>query len=180
MRGSWNRPGFRGFNGPGVTAAGTGAQGGTSGSGPVPAVSGGNSVQGDGIDFIYQTPNVASLANGAGSGAQDIQFDNNSTFWWLRTTFTVDINAAAFLVNTQPIPLITVQIQDTGNGMSFMNAPIPIYAMAGYIAGLPYILPKPQFIQPNASYSFTFANYDAAVTYTNLRLQLHGARIFNS
>jgi hypothetical protein len=160
------RPGFRGFGD--ATASGGG----------VPAASGGNATQGKGIDFVYQTPTVASIAHGTSSGAQPIQFDNNSTFLWLRSTYSVDESAAAFTSGAYPVPLITVTIQDTGNGMQFMNAPIPVYSIAGRDATLPYILPTPQLVQPNASYSFNFANYDAAQLYTNLRFQMHGFRIF--
>jgi hypothetical protein len=186
------RGGFGSFKGPrfGRLSDGTIVQlpsgpatGGTAQAPPgssIPPGAGGNSVQGKGINFVYQTPLVATINHGASSGAQPIQFDNNSTFLWLRSTFVVDIAAAAFLIGTIPIPLITVSIQDTGNGMSFMNAPIPIYTIAGAEGELPYILPTPQLIQPNASYSFSFVNNDAAVNYTNLRMQLHGFRIFNT
>jgi hypothetical protein len=145
----------------------------------VPPSAGGNATQGKGIAFTYSTPVYASLANGVSSGAQIIQFDNNSTFQWLRSFFTCDLSSAGFTESTQPIPLITVQITDTGNGMSFMNAAVPVYTVAGILPGLPFILPVPQFVQPNASYSFTFANYSAASTYTNLRFSLVGYRMFN-
>jgi hypothetical protein len=148
--------------------------------GNIPQAAGGNSVQGKGIVFVYQTPNVAAVAHGAASGSQVIQFDNNSTFLWLRTTFSADIAGAAFTTSTQPLPLITATIQDTGNGMQFMNAAIPVYQIAGIEPGFPYMLPTPQLIQPNASYSFNFSNYDAAVNYANVRMQLHGFRIFRT
>lgn len=143
----------------------------------VPANAGGNATQGRGIFFTYQTPSVASLAAGASSGAQIIQFDNNSTFTWLRTCVAADIAGAVQTVSSIVVPLVTLQITDTGNGMSFMNAPIPLEAIAGS-AQLPFILPVPQFIQPNASYSFNFTNYSAATTYANLRVQLIGMRVF--
>lgn len=149
-------------------------------AGAVPVNVGGNAVQGKGIVFTYQTPTVTSVAHGASSGSQIIQFDNNSTFLWLRSTFSADIAGAAFLNDTVPCPLITVTIADTGNGMQFMNAPIPVFEIAGISPGLPYILPTPQLIQPNASYAFNFANYDASVAYANLRFQMHGFRIFST
>lgn len=148
----------------------------------VPSQAGGGNVQGRGLYFTYQTPNVASLAAGAAT-AVTIQFDQNSVFNWLRTTFTVDKANAAQTSSTQPIPFVTLQITDTGNGMSFMNGPIPLYSMAGYEGNLPYVLPTPQLVQSNASYQFQWASYSTAgggnETYTNLRLQLHGYRIFN-
>lgn len=159
---------------------GMGRLGDTNTAAAVPPSQGGNAVQGKGIVFVYQTPNVATLNHGNASGSQVIQFDNNSTFLWLSSTFTADIAAAAFTAATQPLPLITATIQDTGNGMQFMNAALPVYQIAGIEPGFPYILPTPQLIQPNASYSFNFSNYDAAVNYTNVRMQLHGFRIFRT
>jgi hypothetical protein len=147
--------------------------------GQIPDYAGGNAISGKGIFFTYQTPNIASLANGASSGNQIIQFDNNSTFLWLRATVVADIAGAVQTNSTEVIPLCTIQITDTGNGMSFMNAPIPLAAIAGE-ARLPFILPVPQFIQPNASYSFNFTNYSAATTYANLRYQLIGFRMFQT
>jgi hypothetical protein len=148
----------------------------------VPSQAGGGNVQGRGLYFTYQTPVIASIAPGAAT-AVTIQFDQNSVFNWLRTTFTVDKTNAAQTSSTQPIPFVTLQITDTGNGMSFMNGPIPIYAMAGLEGNLPYVLPTPQLVQANASYQFQWASYSTGgggnETYTNLRLQLHGYRIFN-
>lgn len=148
-------------------------------SSAVPANAGGALVQGKGLDFKYQTPIIASLANGA-SQQVTIQFDQNSSFNWLRTTYTVDLAGAAETESAIIVPLVTVQITDQGSGMSFMNAPIPVYSIAGATGSLPYVLPTPQLIQPNASYVYQFANYSAGTTYTNLRLQFHGYRIFNS
>src|SRR5277367_976994 len=118
--------GFRGF---GDTPAGA-SQGASLPGAMVPAVAGGNMTQGQGIVFDYQTPNIATINHGAASGAQIIQFDNNSTFLWLRSTFSVDVSAAAFST-TPPYPLIDMTIQDTGNGMQFMNAAVKIYSIAG-------------------------------------------------
>ena len=146
----------------------------------VPPGAGGNATQGKGIAFTYSTPVFATLNHGASSGSQIIQFDNNSTFQWLRSFFAYDVSAAQYTESSQPVPLITVNITDTGNGMSFMNAPVPVYSVAGIFSGLPYILPVPQFVQPNASYAFNFTNNDAAVNYTNLRFLLIGYRQFNT
>jgi hypothetical protein len=148
----------------------------------VPSQAGGGNVQGRGLYFTYQTPVVASIAAGAATTVT-IQFDQNSVFNWLRTTFTVDKTNAVQTSSSQPIPFVTLQITDTGNGMSFMNGPVPVYAMAGLEGNLPYVLPTPQLVQANASYQFQWASYSTAgggnETYTNLRLQLHGYRIFN-
>jgi hypothetical protein len=145
----------------------------------IPSQAGGGNVQGRGLVFQYQTPTIASLGNGA-STTVTIQFDQNSVFNWLRTTISANLASDTF--ETTEKPMLTLQITDTGNGQSFMNAPIPVSAIAGS-AQLPYVLPTPQFIQSNASYQFQWANYSGtgatATTYYNIRLQLQGYRIFN-
>src|SRR5271168_3687222 len=149
----------------------------------IPSQAGGGNVQGRGLYFTYQTPVIATLAPGAAT-TNTIQFDQNSVFNWLRTTFTADLTNAAETISTLINPYVTLQITDTGNGMSFMNGPIPVTSMAGFKGELPYVLPTPQLVQSNASYQFQWASFSTAgggnETYTNLRLQLHGYRIFNS
>jgi hypothetical protein len=149
----------------------------------IPINAGGGKVQGRGLYFMYQTANIATLAPAA-STTNTVIFDQNSVFNWLRTTFSVDKTNAAETVSTLVAPFVTLQITDTGNGMSFMNAPIPIIEMAGFKGELPYVLPTPQLIQANATYQFQFTSFSTAgggnETYTNLRVQLHGYRIFNN
>ena len=175
------RPGFRGF-GTGVVPGGTAGGTATAPAGAgVPAGYGGNAVQGKGIVFTYSTP-AQNVASGATGAAQQVLFDNNSVFVWLRSTFRADTGtitaATAFAYDTIPVPNVTVLIQDSGSGMSFMNAAVPIYEIASNIPGLPYLLPTPQLIQANASYSVTFQNYDGANAY-NLQWSFEGFRIFN-
>jgi len=143
--------------------------------------------------FTYQTPNIASIA-AAASTTNTIQFDNDSAFEWIKTTYTVDltnhatgISAAGGATGTPTaqdaivVPFVTLQIQDTGQGSYYSNAAIPVYQLAGGAPGLPYVLPAPQIIAPNASLQFNWTSYSTAgggnETYNNLRLQLHGWKI---
>lgn len=162
----------------GFGACGPSAAGGTGNmTGPVPSNQGGNAVQGRGIVFNYVV-SLASLAAGATSSAIPLQFDANSVFVWERSSFSATINHAAFTYNAVPVPNVGVVITDTGKGASFMNASVPVYQIASVIPGLPYMLPTPQLIQANASFTWTFNNFDAAVTYTDISFQLHGFRVF--
>jgi hypothetical protein len=130
--------------------------------------------------FTYQTPNIASLVAG-GSATNSIVFDNDSAFEWTKTTYTVDKTNAAQTVNTVPVPFVTLQIQDTGQGSYYSNAAIPIGVMAGGTPGLPYVMPAPQIISPNATLAFNFVSFSTAgggnETYNNLRIQLQGWKI---
>jgi hypothetical protein len=139
--------------------------------------------------FTYQTPNIASLA-AAAAATNTIQFDNDSAFEWIKSTYTVDkANAITMMAgsgtvatnNSIAIPFVTLQIQDTGQGSYYSNQPIPVYQIAGGSPGLPYVMPAPQIIAPNASLQFNWLSYSTAgggnETYTNLRFQLHGWKI---
>lgn len=130
--------------------------------------------------FTYQTQNIASLAPGI-AATNAIQFDNDSAFEWVKSTYTVDKANAVETNNSIILPFVTLQIQDTGQGSYYENAPVPVFSMASGNAGLPYVLPAPQIIAPNASLQFNWLSYSTAgggnETYTNLRLQLHGWKI---
>ena len=129
--------------------------------------------------FVYQTTNVATLAPG-GSTTNSILFDNDSVFEWTKISVAADVSNAAQTNSSIVVPLVTMQIQDTGQGRYYSNAAIPLSVYAGAF-GLPYVLPAPQFIAPNATLQFTFASYETAgggnITYDNLRIQLHGFKI---
>lgn len=129
--------------------------------------------------FIYQTPNIASLAPGA-STTNSILFDADSVFEWTKISVYADISNAVQTASSIVVPLVTMQIQDTGQGAYYSNAAIPLSVYAGAF-GLPYVLPAPQFITPNATLQFTFASLETAgggnTTYNNLQVQLHGFKI---
>lgn len=125
--------------------------------------------------FTYQTPNIASIA-AAANATNTILFDNDSVFEWTKLTVFCDIAGAVQTNSSIVIPLVTLQIQDTGQGAYYSNAAIPLGAYAGAF-GLPYVLPAPQYIAPNATLQFSWSNYSAATTYANLRIQLHGFKI---
>lgn len=129
--------------------------------------------------FTYQTPNIASLA-AAASATNSITFDNDSAFMWTKITVQADLTNAAQTSSSLVIPFVTVQIQDTGQGAYYSNAAIPVEAYMGQL-GLPYVLPAPQIIAPNATLQFNWASFSTAgggnQTYTNLRMQLHGWKI---
>lgn len=130
--------------------------------------------------FTYQTPNIASIAPGA-AATNAITFDNDSAFEWTKTTYSVDLTNAALTDGTIPIPFVTLQIQDTGQGSYYSNAAVPLFTIASMKLGLPYIMPAPQIIAPNATLQFTWQSYSTAgggnQTYNNLRIQLQGWKI---
>lgn len=129
-----------------------------------------------GIFFIYQTPNIAALAPAANS-PQPLQFDQDSNFVLQKISYFCDIAGAVQTDSTRVLPLVTLQITDSGNSQGFMNAPVPIPAFLGD-GRLPFVLPQPMVIRPNATLQFNFTNYSAGTTYANLRIDLIGIKRF--
>lgn len=145
---------------------------------PTPNVDAQRYIEGRRMFYIYQTPNVASIA-AAASATNTIQFDIDSVFCWLRICVFADIAGAVQTVSSLVVPLVTMQVTDTGSGTNFFNNPIPLGAIAGS-AQLPFVMPSPQFVQPAASLQFAFANFSNATTYANLRVQLIGFKVYGS
>lgn len=127
--------------------------------------------------FVYTLPVISSLAAGA-SSSQTITFDQDSTFFWTKTTYFVDLNAAAFVDGTRPIPLLSVSMTDTGSGRLLTSSTMPIDGIAGYKASEPYILPVPRKWAPNSTLRVTITNYSAVTTYTNIYMLFHGVKSY--
>lgn len=169
--------GFRGYaRHPGLGAIA--AQQGATIPTPTPNIDAQRYIEGRRMFYIYQTPNIASIA-AAASTTNTIQFDIDSVFCWMRTNVFVDIAGAVQTPSSLVVPLVTLQVTDTGSGTNFFNNPIPIGSIAGS-GQLPFVLTTPQFVQPAASLQFAYANFSAATTYANLRLQLIGFKVYGS
>ena len=126
-------------------------------------------------DFFAYTIAFVALASGAASqGAIQIQAD--SDFELSKFTMFADIAAAVETEATRVLPLVTIQITDTGTGRALFNAPLPIPAIMGD-GRIPFILPVPKMFSANASVVVEVSNFSAATTY-NLLLLLVGAKIF--
>lgn len=127
-------------------------------------------------DFFAYTLNFVDVLNGtAQQGAIQIQAD--SDFELTKFTMFADIAGAVQTEATRVLPLVTVQITDTGTGRALFAAPLPIPAIMGD-GRIPFILPVPKIFSANASVAIQVANFSAATDYAGLRLCLIGAKIF--
>lgn len=129
----------------------------------------------DGIDLTYYQTTVASLAAAATLPSQ-INIDAGTDFYWVATTYQVDLAGAAQTESGLIIPLITVVITDTGSQRQLMNAPLPLSCIAGP-GERPYRLILPRLFRANSIVQFNWANYSAATTYTSLYVIFHGFRL---
>lgn len=126
-------------------------------------------------DFFVYTITFSALAAGTTANGS-IQMQNDADFEAQKLTFFADIAAAAQTEDSRVLPLVTLQVTDTGTGRQMFAAAVAIPAIMGD-GRIPFILPTTKLFTRNASVAFQVSNFSAATAY-NLRLNLIGAKIF--
>ena len=126
--------------------------------------------------YIYE---AESLALAAGTSSNDvINIEADSDFILKKMTYEADILAAAYTFTTNPIPLISIQLIDTGSGRQLMQNPIPVNSFMGD-GKLPFYLDNPRRFERNSTIQIAFTNFDAAQAY-NIRLAFIGYKIYGT
>lgn len=131
-------------------------------------------------EFYVYTQNFTSDLNnavaptGTGNGSINIQAD--SDFVLQKLTYFADIAKAAQTENTRVIPLMSIQIRDTGSGRDIIENATPVSNIFG-TGQLPFILPTKKLFLARSTIAITVTNFDAAVTY-NLQLAFVGYKVF--
>jgi hypothetical protein len=143
---------------------------------PVPASSAGRNVPPPTFRdfFVYATPSIAIAALAPASISIQVQAD--SDFELQKLTFFADIALAAQTESTRVLPLVSMQITDTGSGRAIFSQPLAIPSVCGD-GRIPFILTTPKLFVANASIQIDFVNFSAATAY-NLRVDLIGAKLF--
>lgn len=124
--------------------------------------------------FVYSTGRLALAAAVGATAVANISIQADSDFQWEKSTHFCDAGAYA-TESTRVIPLMSVQIQDTGSGRNMFNTPISIVAISGP-GQLPFILSRPKIFDANSVIQVTFVNLVA--TATNIELALSGRKRF--
>lgn len=125
--------------------------------------------------FVYRAA-VDTLAPGA-SKTSIIQIEADSNFIAVKCSYFADIAGGTQTEDTRVVPLVRIQIQDSGSGRNLQNAAIPIDTIAGR-GELPFVLPIPRQFKANANIKVTFDNYSAATTYANVEFVISGYKTF--
>lgn len=126
-------------------------------------------------DFYTYGINFLALAAGAtANGAIAVEAD--SEFEVQKLAMFADIAAAVQTASTRVLPLVTIQITDTGTGRPMFSIPLPIPAIFGD-GQIPFLLPTTKVFTKRASIAVAVVNFSAATTY-NLRVVLIGSKIF--
>ena len=127
--------------------------------------------------FIYQEDFSNVQASTAQTG--NIQIQADSDFALQKLTMFADINGAAVTADSRVLPLVTIQITDSGSGRNLIETPAPIPNFFGN-GELPFILPTPKIFEARATVTINIANYSAGTDYGSIRLSFIGYKIFRT
>lgn len=127
-------------------------------------------------DVVWYGVRVTGLVLAAPTATGIINIDADSDFYCVAMSYQADIAGAALTEATNIIPLVTLQITDTGSGKSLSNIPMPIGAMMGD-GKRPYRLPRPRVFLSNSTIQNNFTMFTAAVTY-NITILFHGYKVY--
>jgi len=123
--------------------------------------------------FWYAPAAAASISTVTPNVTQSIQVDSDADFFWVATSYQVAIAGAAITESSNPIPLVTLSIVDTGSGKFLMNNPVALGTIAGD-GKRPYRLIRPRVFAANATINLNWTNQVAAGTTYTLFFTLHG------
>ena len=126
-------------------------------------------------DFFVYGVNFDNVAPATPSQAA-VQIQADSDFELQKLTYFADSLAADQEEGTRILPLMTLQLIDTGTGRQLFNTPIAIPAICGD-GRIPFILPTTKIYSANSSITVAVANYSGGTAYS-LRLALIGTKIF--
>lgn len=124
--------------------------------------------------FVYQI-DFSNLAPG-GTSTGNINVQADSDFKWIKATYHANETNVSQQQSTRVIPLVTVQITDSGSGRQLFNNPVPIENVFG-TGLLPFILPVYRIFKARSNIAVTLINFSAGSTY-NIRLSFIGTKIF--
>jgi len=125
--------------------------------------------------YFYST--VAASIAPAASATPVINISADSDFYCTALTYFADVAGAVQTDSTRVIPLVTIQITDTGSGRQLLDRAQPLGAIFGDGTN-PYRLINPRLFQRSTSIQVQLTNYSAATTYANLYVVFHGFKLY--
>src|ERR1700736_4439605 len=81
-----------------------------------------------GSDYFWYQNRVTGLSSAAPAATGLINLDSDSDFYCCALSYQADIAGAALTESANLLPLLTLQIVDTGSGKALMNGPILVPA----------------------------------------------------
>lgn len=108
----------------------------------------------------------------------NVAIEADANFILVKLSGFADIAEGAQTYNTRVVPLVTLQITDTGSGRNLLNGETAWSNIVGW-GEIPYILPIRRKFKANSTIRVQATNFDAAATY-NLRLSFSGIKDFGA
>lgn len=127
-------------------------------------------------DFYVYNAVFGSLAAAAVATA-NINIQADADFKIQKVTVFSELAGAAQTDSTRVIPLLTVQLTDTGSGRQLMDAQVPISNIAG-TGQIPFILSQPKIIAARSVFEVNITNVSAGTTYANTWISFIGVKMF--
>lgn len=132
----------------------------------------------DGSDVAWYATNAKNLAPGSSQNFSTIQIDAGVDFYWMMTTLQADIagasvGAAAYTESNIVNPLVNIRVRDEGSRKNLENLRFPAGSQCGFGERC-YRLVQPRRVEGNTILSFAYTSIDAAATYANVFIVLHG------
>lgn len=126
--------------------------------------------------YVYQEDfAVANLVAGASvNGSIEIQAD--SDFVWLKSAYAADLAGAPQTADGRVIPLVSIQIVDTGSGRNLLENAAPVPSVFG-TGELPFVNPIPRLFFARSTIQLQLTNYSAGSDY-GLRLSFIGYKAY--
>lgn len=116
--------------------------------------------------FWYTTGEFNIASTDVGGINETIQIGDDGDFYCTCLTYQADIAGALLTEASNIIPLVTVNIIDTGSGRNLMNDPVPLAAVAGD-GKRPMRFPRPRIFARNSTIQLKFFPFlVAGTTYT--------------
>lgn len=128
-------------------------------------------------DYFWYGARVTGLSSVAVNGTSIINIDADADFYCVGFSYQADVAVAALTEATNVIPLVTLQITDTGSGKAMMNTPLPLASIAGDGKRI-YRLVRPRVFQSNATVQLAWASYVAAGTTYAITFVMHGFKVY--
>lgn len=130
-----------------------------------------------GADYFWYASRVTGIVAAGGTATGIINVDADSDFYCCALSYQADIALGTLTESSNIIPLITIQITDTGSGKSLSNVPLPVGAIMGD-GKRPYRLLRPRVFLSNATIQLNYVSYVVAGTTYNITTVLHGYKVY--
>jgi len=127
------------------------------------------------LDWYVYNVEFLLLASGAQATA-NVAIEADANFILVKLSGFASIADAAQTYQNRVVPLVTLQITDTGSGRNLLNGNTAWSNIVGW-GEIPYILPIRRKFKANSTIRVQAINFDTAATY-DLRLSFSGIKDF--